>query len=315
MNSLPNKHPLLNTIGVTFMASGAHQRAVEAFLKLGDVAKAVDACAHLNQWHAVGELCQSHQQLDEREIMGRYAGHLAGNSHLSAALRVFQEFRLPREAAMLLDKEGEIAFQRTRKMIFAKKCFVFSATLLDQDPEGKAMAEAEWKKAEAVHFFIVAHRQMYAGQWQDAIVTAARIQQVYADFVGKEAAAAMLAVCGFHSRFLKQCSNGFIYLENANGLSKRKKDKISHIAVRIFGKSPPNDPADLDQSACRKCKKLMTPPKVKCSCGAISVPSIVSGRPITVRGGVWKCQKCKHFALQEEIAELEVCPLCHTTIA
>jgi WD repeat-containing protein 35 len=140
LNSLPDKHPLLNEISLKVMAGGAHQKGVAAFLKLRDIGKAVEACAHLNQWDMVVNLYQSHQQLDEGEIMGRYAAHLAGNSHLSAALRVFQEFRLPREVAMLRDKEGEIAFRCSRKMIFAQKCFVFSATLLDQEPEAKAMA-------------------------------------------------------------------------------------------------------------------------------------------------------------------------------
>jgi WD repeat-containing protein 35 len=212
------------------------------------------------------------------------------------------------------DPNRVIAFRRSRKMIFAQKCFVFSATLLDQKPEARAMAEAEWKKVEAVQFFILAHRQMYAGQWPDAIIIAARIQQVYAQFVGKEAATT-LAICGFHSRFLQQCSNGFIYLENTNGMSKRKKDKISHIAVQIFGKSPINDPADLEQVPCRKCKRLISAPLVTCSCGTVIVPCVVSGRPVTGRGGVWKCQRSRRFALQDEIAEREVSPFCHLKIA
>jgi hypothetical protein len=156
-------------------------------------------------------------------------------------------------------------------------------------------------------------RQMYDREWKDALGTTVRVSQVSGDIVGKEVSSALLAVCGFQSRYLKQSSAGFIPLENANSLSKRKKEKIGRIAVRIFGKNPPNDPFGLPSFPCKKCKKPITAPKAKCSCGYVTVANILSGKQIA-RGGSWRCPKCKHFAMQEEIASLSVCPLCHTPI-
>jgi WD repeat-containing protein 35 len=318
MTKLPAKDPLLNEIGMKFMAAGSHQQAVDAFLKLGDSRKAVDACVHLNQWTAAVALADAHSDIDKRALMGRYAQHLAENSHIAAAINVLHTVDLPREAAEVLDKEGDNYFKQTRRYVFAKKCFVFAAEMLqvfaERDPSGRELMEKAWRKAEAVHFLLLAHRQMSRGEWEDALYTATRVYSVYPGIVGKERAAALLGICGFNSGYLRQCSTGFIHLENTPMLTKRKKDKISRIAVRIFGKQPPNDPQGLPSFPCKKCKRLITAPACRCPCGFVTVPSIASGKAIRA-GVVWKCPSCRHFALQEEIAGSPVCPLCHTRVA
>jgi WD repeat-containing protein 35 len=318
MERLPEGHALLASIGTKFMACGAAERAVAAFLKLGDAQRAVDACAHLNRWQLVVELAREHPEVGEQSVMARYAAHLAGNSRLSEALQVQRQFGLLREAAALLDKEGELAFRHTRKYVHAKKCFVFSAQMLEEhgskDPAGKGLANGAWRKAEAVHFFLLAHRQAFSGQWEEALGTAVRVSGVYGDFVGKEAAASLLALCGFQSRYFKQCSDGFIYLENTERLSKRKREKIGKTAVRIFGKFPPKDPPDLPSVPCKRCQKPIIAPRVQCSCGYVTVPSIVSGAGIH-GGKAWRCPGCRHYALQSELPGLEVCPLCHSRIS
>lgn len=315
MHQLPSKDPLLKDIGLKFVGIGSHEKAVEAFVKLGDVNLAIDACCHLNQWNEALRLANDHKEIDRKQLMGRYAHYLAGNSHIAAAINMFVKFGLPQEAALLLEKEGNIAFKHTRKYVFAKKCFVFAANLMTEygktDKSGAEKAAALWHKAEAVHFLLLAHKQLYSNEWELAIETATRVYTVYANDVGKELAAALLAICGMQSHFLKQCSNGFIQLENSANLSKKRKEKISQIAVRIFGKHSPNDPTDLEPVKCRKCKATMTPPTCKCQCGYVATPCIVTGRSI-FGGQAWRCPHCRHYAIASEVVDLQVCPLCHS---
>lgn len=390
-DSLKAKDPLLDEIGIKFVALGAHTKAVDAFMKLGDVQKAIDSCVHLNQWTMALQIADEHpQEVNKRALMGRYAHHLAENSHIAAAINMYVKYKLPREAALLLDKEGDIAFKQTRQYLFAKKCYVFSADLLEQsikseeeelnklnpkprispttatkvkttvikgpvsplrnrpiiiksnnnnnnnDDEdnnntapqapsspleksinkGKDLLQIQWHKAEALHFLILAHQQMYRGEWIDALITAARIFAVYYDIIGKDRSAALLALCGFNSGYLKQCSNGFIQLENSESLTKKNRQRMENMAVKIFGKHPPNDPSDLPTFECKNCKSKLVEPNCKCTCGYITCPSIVSGIVIPdVRSNdVWRCPKCHHYALQDEIKQYKVCPLCHTTI-
>lgn len=390
-DSLKPKDPLLAEIGLKFVALGAHSKAVDAFMKFGDVQKAIDSCVYLNQWTMALQIADDHpDEVNKRALMGRYAHHLAENSHIAAAINMYVKYKLPREAAFLLDKEGDIAFKQTRQYLFAKKCYIFAADLLEQsikeeeeelkkskpttptkttiikgvvsphrnirpinnlnrsrtsapstpnnnnnDDEneddsvnnpaspleesiinGKKLLEIQWHKAEAVHFLIIAHQQMYRGDWIDALITAARIFAVYYDIIGKDRAAALLALCGFNSGYLKQCSNGFIQLENSESLTKKNRQRMENMAVKIFGKHPPNDPADLPVVECKRCKSKLIEPNCKCTCGYVTVPSIVSGVviPELKKELVWKCNKCNHYSLKDEIKKFKVCPLCHTTI-
>lgn len=49
MHALPDKSPLLFTLGEKFMHMGIYENAVTAFLRVGDVKMAVDVCVMLNQ--------------------------------------------------------------------------------------------------------------------------------------------------------------------------------------------------------------------------------------------------------------------------
>jgi hypothetical protein len=122
-----------------------------------------------------------------------------------------------------------------------------------------------------------------------------------------------MALCGFQSRYLKQCSDGFIYLENTERLSKRKREKIGKVAVKIFGKYPPKDPPGVPAFPCKKCQKPIAAPRAKCACGFVTVPSIVSGRAI-YSGVAWRCPSCRHYALQNEVTGITVCPFCHAAV-
>ena len=314
MRKLPPRNPLLKDIGFKFVGIGSHEKAVEAFLKLGQVSLAIDACCHLNQWNMALQIANEHKDIDRKQLMGRYAHYLAGNSHIAAAINMFVKFGLPNEAALILEKEGDIAFKHTRKFVFAKKCYVFAANLMTDysktDKSGQEKASALWHKAEAVHFLLLAHKQLYNNQWEEAIETATRVYTVYANDVGKERAAALLAICGIQSHYLKQCSNGFIQLENSPNLSKKRKEKISQIAVRVFGKHSPSDPPDLEPAKCRKCKGPIMPPACKCQCGYVVTPCIMTGKSI-FGGQAWRCQKCHRFAIASAMVDIPVCPLCH----
>ena len=60
IESLPQASPILETIGETFKNMGLCKEAVDAFVKFGDVKRAVDCCILLNQWHLAVELAETH---------------------------------------------------------------------------------------------------------------------------------------------------------------------------------------------------------------------------------------------------------------
>jgi len=55
---IPQNSPLLELLGEKFQSMGLCQAAVNAFVKLGDVKRAIDCCVLLNQWNLAVELAE-----------------------------------------------------------------------------------------------------------------------------------------------------------------------------------------------------------------------------------------------------------------
>ena len=51
---VPEDTILLEALAIKFQSVGLCESAVEAYLKMGDVKKAIDCCVVLNHWNAVG---------------------------------------------------------------------------------------------------------------------------------------------------------------------------------------------------------------------------------------------------------------------
>jgi len=73
IESLPQASPMLEGIGETFKNMGLCKEAVDAFVKFGDVKRAVDCCILLNQWHLAVELAETHNLVQIEPLLQRYA--------------------------------------------------------------------------------------------------------------------------------------------------------------------------------------------------------------------------------------------------
>jgi WD repeat-containing protein 35 len=55
---LPENNKILDSIGERFQSMGLCESASKAYLKSGDVKKAIDCCVLLNQWNMAVELAE-----------------------------------------------------------------------------------------------------------------------------------------------------------------------------------------------------------------------------------------------------------------
>ena len=60
IDSLPAQSPTLQILGEKFLSMGLCKEASNAFVKFGDVKRAIDCCVLLNQWHLAVELAEQH---------------------------------------------------------------------------------------------------------------------------------------------------------------------------------------------------------------------------------------------------------------
>jgi len=70
---LPQNSPTLGILGEKFLSMGLCKEAVDAFVKFGDVKKAIDCCVLLNQWHLAVELAEKNGLVQIEPLLQRYA--------------------------------------------------------------------------------------------------------------------------------------------------------------------------------------------------------------------------------------------------
>lgn len=300
---------LLTKIGHKYTLLGDIDRSINIFLGFDNVNGAIESCISMNEWKKALKLSEKYPKYDKKHLLTRFATYLVNHSHVSLALHYLVANNLYAEASKIIANEGNIAFSQ-RNYVFAKKCFCFAA---QNEMQANINPVQLWHQCEAIHFLLMANNAIFKKKWGESIELASRLFSDYSDVIGKETTSAILAIIGINSNFYKQASLAFIHLENSKKLSKRKKEKFEKMAIKIFAKVSPVDPSDCKSFNCPKCNREMIYPQVKCRCGYVTQPSVVSGNSVDVKTA-WKCSTCLHFASNEEISDYTVCPLCHSKV-
>ena len=95
-----------------------------------------------------------------------------------------------------------------------------------------------WRGAEAYHFWMLLHRQLYAGSLKAALRTALNLRR-YDNVLPLEDIYSALALVAFHGGFYAQCSKAFMKLEALPHLTAAQRSALSDVALSIFVNHPP----------------------------------------------------------------------------
>jgi len=324
INMLPEGNPLLKVIGEKFISVGMVTEAVNAYIRGGEPRLAIDGCASLNEWDKAIELAELHQLNHIEDLLSQYAAHLLEKGEKFEAMSLYRKANKHSEAAKLLiemarkEAEGKVNPLRVKKMYVLAALEIdkmrkkmlgggmeagYSNTLdsllsIDKAVGTDKTLDIGWRGAEAFHFYLLAQRQLYEGNVEAALVTSTRLRG-YDDILNTEQIESLVAICAFYSQAFGQASKAFIKLES---LKSEQKAAYEDLAMTIFVRHPPQDPAGSDAW-------LGTSDPNAATC-------IITGRPISEadRSNVAKCSMCGHVALSEFWRSVRNCPLCHTVI-
>ncbi|CAF5009618.1 unnamed protein product, partial [Rotaria sp. Silwood1] len=84
--------------------------------------------------------------------------------------------------------------------------------------------------------------------------------------------------------------------------------------ITLFFSSQPKDKRPTLSGQCPQCSTRINDWCLNCpSCDWRFPPCIASGKPI-IEYGFWICPACKHRGLESEMARLDVCPFCHSSV-
>jgi WD repeat-containing protein 35 len=344
LKQVPDNGALLKNLGNKFMSVGLCKDAAAAFERAGDAKSAVDCCVLLNQWDKAVEYAEKHNMPQIQGLLTKYANHLMQKGDLFTAVELYRKANKHTEAAKLLGNLAQEAANHKMQPIRAKQLYVLAAievdsfrnkvmestdttqvdatmqtlqTLLDVDTSmggGSKLQENPWHGAEAYHFFLLAQRQLYAGDVDSAMRTASRLRE-YEDALGVKEIYSLIALAAFHNGYFGQCSKAFVRLESEKTFTPGEREDYKKLAMSIFAKNRPVDP-EIKKYPCpnAKCNGNVCDWDTSCdSCQTPLQACVASGRSLLIddRDAVLQCKMCRHKAYRDIAQRYRHCPLCH----
>jgi WD repeat-containing protein 35 len=164
--------------------------------------------------------------------------------------------------------------------------------------------DTAWRGAAAYHYYLLAQRQLYRGQLDDAMKTSLRLGE-YDDVLPPRDIYSLIALAAYHNKHYGVCSRAFVKLETMPGLSAAQADQLQTLALAVFTKHSPLDPDALPQPYL-DCLEQGTP---FAACTASGQLMEDGGRR-----GAFVCRTCRYPCLERAIQALATCPLCHTPL-
>lgn len=162
-DSLPDGHAALPKLGRQFASVGLAGASTKAYLKMGDVKSAVDACIGLNQWDEAFKIAESYHLTDISALLAQYAQHLLDNKKFASAIELYRKVNYRDQSAKLLYDWAEEAVTQGKTLLHIKKLFVLAAMELDQYNQSKA------KVSSALAFlgkYFNSHFEILANFWE-----------------------------------------------------------------------------------------------------------------------------------------------------
>ncbi|XP_046679205.1 WD repeat-containing protein 35-like [Homalodisca vitripennis] len=335
--NLPEKHPLLPRIAEIFVTMGMCPEAVSTYVKSGSVQLAVEASVTLNQWDQAVALAEQHNSLaDIGRLLDKYASTLLAQGTSLEVVQLYRKAGRYLDAAKLMYQMAEEEAQKRSKPLRLKKLYVLAALLVEEynthrqithssvgnkstavlfaDPADThvRMLDSAWRGAEAYHFLMLAHRQLYQGN-ADAAMTTALYLKHYEDILHPEDIYCLLALASSACKTFSVCSRAFMKLESLDSVSESKRGEYSELALNIFTKHMGRETHHSRQQQCTSCSVTIPLWSGTCpSCGVRYPACTATGQPISSLSEAWSCPWCHHSALYPEMDRREVCPLCHS---
>lgn len=339
IDQIPEGSDFLKDVGDKFMSVGLCKEAVQAFLKAGEPKDAIDCCVLLNQWDQAVTLAEEHKFQQIEGLLTKYATHLLSKNRLFQAVELYRKANKYSEAAKLLAKLAKQSGETKVDPLRAKKLYVLSAMevdrykhrMFDQNMSGQKNTQATlaslmehdlntldnkgmdnpWHGAEAYHFYLLAQRQLYAGDVEAAMRTALRLVD-YEDILEPKEIYSLICLAAFYNKNYQQCSRAFTKLESMDDIAEEELKKYQKCSLSIFVKNPPvENTAAIRTVNCNKCNGKVKDYETMCICGKLFPACVASGRSI-LTNDVYSCRTCKHRMYEREQRKLTNCPLCHT---
>ena len=345
-DTLPEGSSLLTDIAHQFQRVGLAEFSADIHLRNGNAKAAIDVCVLLNSWEKAVQLAEEHKFPQIDGVLTKYATQLMESGNIVQAIELYRSANKSTLAAGLLAK---LAQERKQEPLQAKKINVLAALevdrfrnrVLDLTTMGGGMTAAQttaatldtlmqhdaatgenktldnpWRGAEAYHYFLLAHRQLYAGNTDRALRTAFKVAE-YEDILDMKEVYSLIALTAYYAGHHEKCSIAFMKLESLECCTESEREAYSDLSMDLFSKIEPVDPEPSSKSrsnSCPVCHIGISVDSSSCSKCRRTFQSCVKTGALIIDQRTYFCKQCRHQSIEVELRSCQCCPLCHVSL-
>ncbi|XP_050313248.1 WD repeat-containing protein 35 isoform X2 [Anthonomus grandis grandis] len=320
IDRLPEGDAHLEKIGEMFAANAVHAEAINAFTKAGQIKSAIDTCILHTKWDVAIDLAKKYNITNISDLLVKYTNHLIAQNQFMTAIEINVQAKCYLQAAEIAYKLAEYEAHKPKKnLIKIKKHHVYAARLIELHKGTSQTGSTKkinhlllgnaWRGAEAYHYLILAHQQLYSGKIYDALCIFYKLQD-YTDFIAEIEIFSLLALTACLDRSFFICSKAFMKLKTLKHVNAFDQNQYSKLAWDIFRQ---NEPINLKEKLvkCDNCEVVIPLWNTSCPNCKVHFPTCVATGMSIVGSPTWSCKVCRHPALQRKMDILNYCPLCH----
>jgi WD repeat-containing protein 35 len=353
LDVIPEEDEYLEEMGDKFNKKGMCDEAVKAYLKHGNINKALETYIENNRWADAIELSRKNDFIKMEQLTNKFSQEFLRSGRKFDLVELYSKAHMRNEVNKYL-KEIACDMRKIRlSPLIIKKIYVLAALELERykalisdsqisdDHIHNSYSEElknkekndkknftykysskdidkilfnQWRGAEAFHYYMLCQRQLYQKKFKEACKTVMRLT-LYEKELGTEEVYRLIALCAYLNKCYKICSFALSILENLDTININRRLKYKELAESIFVKYGPRN-IDEKFYKCENCNQLVSEYDIFCKfCGHNFSGSVLSGSSIFDHN-YFKCKQCHHKTKKLEVKKSPInnCPLCHVSL-
>ena len=353
LDVIPEEDEYLEEVGDKFRKKGMCDEAVKAYMKHGNINKALETYIENKRWADAIELSSKNDFINMEQLTNKFSQEFLRSGRKFDLVELYSKAHMRNEVNKYLN---EIACDMRRirlSPLLIKKIYVLAALELErykalisdsqisdehihnsysEELKNKEKNDKkdfnykysskdidkilfnQWRGAEAFHYYMLCQVQLYNKKFKEACKTVMRLT-LYEKELGTEEVYRLIALCAYLNKCFKICSFALSILENLDTINKNRRLKYKELAESIFLKYGPKN-IDEKFYKCENCNQLVSEYDVFCKfCGHNFSGCVLSGSSIFDHN-YFKCKQCHHKTKKLEVKKSPInkCPMCHVSL-
>ena len=337
---IPEEDEFLEEIGDKLKSIGMCEEAAKAFIKHGNVNKAMETYMENNKWEEAIELSRKNDFMNMEQLTNKFSSEFIKSGRKLDLVELYSKANMKSKANKYLREIANDMRQIRQSPLLIKKIYVLAALELEryksqisdsqinnddhihdhftEESKNKNIEKKviknkysskeidriifnQWKGAEAFHYYMLCQVQLYKKKFKEACKTVMRLT-LYEKELGTEEVYRLIALCSFLNRCFKICAFSLNILENLQTINEQRRLKYKELAESIFLKYGPKN-IDEKYLKCpnEQCKQLVSEYDIYCkNCGNNFSGCVLTGASIFDHH-YFKCKQCHHKTKKSEV--------------